>query len=131
MTTLRFDIHVEQDPDRVWAVLTDVHTIPQWFPAVREAHFDGVHRHLRTPEGMLKALVVTEDDELRRFQYRFVEGLPEPIDFHLGTIDVLPDGDGSRVIYSQEILPESLAPLVERAVGAGIVGIARYFATHP
>ncbi|MER5791473.1 SRPBCC family protein [Streptomyces sp. NPDC059627] len=131
MTTLRFDTRVEQDPDRVWAVLTDVNTIPQWFPAVREAYFDGVHRHLSTPQGTLKALVVTKNDELRRFQYRFVEGLPEPIEFHLGTIDVLPDGDGSRVVYSQEILPESLAPIVERAVGEGIAGIARYFATHP
>ncbi|KUO15181.1 SRPBCC family protein [Streptomyces dysideae] len=131
MTTLRFDTQVKQDPDRVWAVLTDVSTIPEWFPAVQEAHFDGVHRHLRTPDGAVKALVVTKNDELRRFQYRFVEGLPLPIDFHLGTIDVLPDGDGSRVVYSQEILPEGLAPIVERAVSEGIAGIARYFATQP
>jgi hypothetical protein len=40
----------------------------------------------------------------------------------LGTIDVLPDGDGSRVVYSQERLPESLAPIVERAVSEGIAG---------
>ncbi|MER7922366.1 SRPBCC family protein [Streptomyces sp. NPDC096057] len=131
MATLRFDTRVTQDPDRVWAVLTDVSMIPAWFPAVQEAHFDGVHRHLITPEGKLKAIVVTKNDELRRFQYRFVEGFPRPIEFHLGTIDVLPDGDGSRVVYSQEILPESLAPIVERAVGDGIEGIARYFATHP
>ncbi|MGW0651625.1 SRPBCC family protein [Streptomyces umbrinus] len=131
MTSLRFDTRVEQDPDRVWAVLTDVSKIPEWFPAVKEACFDGVHRHLRTPDGQLKAVVVTENDELRRFQYRFVEGLPLPIDFHLGTIDVLPDGEGSRVVYSQEILPEGLAPIVERAVSEGIAGIARYFATHP
>lgn len=131
MTTLRFDTQVKQAPEHVWAVLTDVNTIPEWFPAVQEARFDGVHRVLRTAEGTLKALVVTKNDELRRFQYRFVEGLPLPIDFHLGTIDVLPDGDGAHVVYSQEILPEGLAPIVERAVSEGIVGIARYFATHP
>ncbi|MCI3270689.1 MULTISPECIES: SRPBCC family protein [Streptomyces] len=131
MATLRFDTRVEQDPDRVWTVLTDVRTIPDWFPAVLEARFDGEYRHLRTPEGTLKALVVTKNDELRRFQYRFVEGLPSPIEYHLGTIDVLPDGDGSRVVYSQEILPQNLAPIVERAVGEGIAGIARYFAARP
>ncbi len=36
-TTFRCDTRVEPDPDRVWAVLTDVCLIPQWFPAVREA----------------------------------------------------------------------------------------------
>ena len=86
-----------------------------------------MHRHLTTPEGMLKSLVVTKDDALRRFQYRFVEGMPLPVDFHLGAVDVLPDADGTRVIYSQEILPEALAPIVERAVSEGIAGIARYF----
>ncbi|MDN0198957.1 SRPBCC family protein [Streptomyces sp. S.PNR 29] len=131
MATFRFDTRVDQDPDRVWAVLTDVSMIPRWFPAVKEAHFDGTHRHLTTAQGTVKSLVVTKDDELRRFQYRFVEGMPQPIDFHLGTIDVLPDGDGSRVVYSQEILPEALAPIVEGAVSEGIEGIARYFAMHP
>ena len=75
--------------------------------------------------------MVTQNDELRRFQCRFVEGTPQPIDFHLGTIDVLPDGDGSRAVYGQEILPEALAPIVEGAVSEGIAGIARYFAAHP
>ncbi|WP_460073037.1 SRPBCC family protein [Streptomyces sp. YKOK-I1] len=130
MATFRFDTRMTQDPDQVWAVLTDVTRIPEWFPAVQEAHFDGEYRHLRTSEGQLKSRIVTKDDALRRFQYRFVEGLPLPVEFHLGTLDVLPDGDGSRVIYSQEILPEGLAPIVERAVGAGIEGIAAYFAAH-
>ncbi|MFD5595437.1 SRPBCC family protein [Streptomyces griseorubiginosus] len=130
MATFRFDTRVTQDPDRDWAVLTYVSRIPEWFPAVREARFDGTHRHLTTSDGTLKSLVVTKDDALRRFQYRFVEGMPQPIDFHLGAIDVLPDASGSRVIHSQEILPEALAPIVERAAGEGIAGIARYFAAH-
>ncbi|MFF7987820.1 hypothetical protein ACFZDK_53845 [Streptomyces sp. NPDC007901] len=57
--------------------------------------------------------------------------MPLPIAFHLGTIDVLPAGDGSHVIYSQEILPEGLAPIVEKAVSEGIAGIARYFTERP
>lgn len=32
--------------------------------------------------------IVTVDDELRRFQYRITEG-PMPLEFHLGTVDVL------------------------------------------
>lgn len=67
---------------------------------VEEAYFDGGHRHLSGPGGKHKSFVVTQDDTLRRFRYRVVEGLPEPAEFHLGTIDAFADGDGSRVIYS-------------------------------
>ncbi|MEU9573418.1 hypothetical protein AB0D62_26805 [Streptomyces massasporeus] len=100
---------------------------------------DGTHRHLTAAQGTLKSLVMTTDDALRRFQYRFVEDMPQSIDFHLGTIDVLSNADGSRVVYRQELLPETLArsrpavrrAIVERAVSEGIAGIARYFAAHP
>jgi hypothetical protein len=111
-------------------VLTEVSTIPRWFPGIEEATFDGTHRILGTTNGTMRSLVVTKDDTLRRFQYRFVEGMPEPIEYHLGTLDVLPDGAGSRVVYSQEILPDTLGPIVEGAVEAGIQGIARFFAEH-
>ncbi|MER5452740.1 SRPBCC family protein [Streptomyces sp. NPDC002766] len=131
MATLRFDTQVKQDPDHVWAVLCDVSKIPEWLPVVQEAYFDGVHRQLTGPGGQLKSLVVTKDDKLRRFQYRVVEGLPQPADFHLGTIDVLADGDGARVIYSREILPDSLSPVFEQVVSTAIAGIDKYFATHP
>src|SRR5262245_17290726 len=120
MATYRFDTRVRQAPDEVWALLTEVSTIPQWFPGVEEASFDGTHRILQTERGTMRSLVVTNDEQLRRFQYRFVEGLPAPIEYHLGTVDVLPDGQGSRIVYSQEILPDTLGPIVEAAVGAGI-----------
>jgi hypothetical protein len=67
---MRFDARIEQDPDRVWAVLTDVNTIPDWSPAVQEAHFDGAHRHLRTAEGTLNALVITKNDEPQQSRHR-------------------------------------------------------------
>jgi hypothetical protein len=39
---------------------------------------------------------VTSDDELRRFPYRFTGG-DIPVEFHRGTVDVIPNGDGSLV----------------------------------
>lgn len=129
MATFRFHTRVPRPPDEVWAVLTDVDTIPDWFPGVLSASFDGTYRTLRIANGAtLQARVVTSDAVLRRFQYRFVSGMPEPIEYHLGTLDVIPDGEGSLVLYSQEILPDSLAPHVGPAVEGGIAGIAAYFA---
>lgn len=57
---------------------------------------------------------MTVDDELRRFQYRITEG-PMPPEFHLGTVDVLPDGDGSLVIHSTEVVPDDAKPVFDDA----------------
>ena len=128
MTTFRFHTRVPAAPDAVWAVLTDVDLIPDWFPGIEKATFDGTHRVLAlTDGGALTAQVVTMDADLRRFQYRFVDGMPMPIDFHLGTLDVIEDGTGSLVVYSQEIQPDELGGIVGPAVGGGIEGIRRYF----
>lgn len=128
MTTFRFHTRVPAAPDAVWAVLTDVDLIPDWFPGIEKATFDGTHRHLKLADGgTLTAQVVTMDAGLRRFQYRFVDGMPRPIDFHLGTLDVIEDGAGSLVVYSQEIQPDELGAIVGPAVGGGIEGIHRYF----
>lgn len=128
MASFRFHTRVPTPPDEVWKVLCDVDTIPDWFPAVRKATFDGTHRILELMDGgRIKARVVTSDDELRRFQYSFVEGLPPPIGFHLGTLDVIEDGTGSLVVYSQQAEPDSLGDIIGPAVAGGIEGIRSYF----
>lgn len=128
MATFRVHTRVPTPPDEVWAVLRDVDTIPQWFPGVDKATFDGTHRSLELSDGgRITARVVTSDDELRRFQYSFVEGLPPPITFHLGTLDVIEDGTGSLVVYSQQVEPDALGEIVGPAVAGGIEGIRAYF----
>lgn len=128
MATFRFHTRVPATPDEVWAVLTDVDRIPEWFPGVAAARWDGEHRILSLRHGgTLRARVVTQDDDLRRFQYRFVDGMPEPITYHLGTLDVIEDGAGSLVVYGQQIEPDTLASDVGPAVGGAIEGIRKRF----
>jgi hypothetical protein len=112
----------------VWSVLSDVATIPDWFPGVESALEDDGFRQLNLANGTtLRARVVTSDDQLRRFQYAFIEGMPVPITFHLGTLDVIADGAGSLVVYSQEVKPDELGKIVGPAVAGGIDGIRAYF----
>lgn len=128
MATFRFHARVPATPDEVWKTLTDVDRIPEWFPGVVSARFDGEHRVLRLADGAtLRATVVTDDPVLRRFQYRFVDGFPHPIEFHLGTIDVIDEGPGALVVYSQQVEPVELGAIVGPAVAGGIGGISRLF----
>lgn len=119
------------DPDTAFRRLSVVETIPQWFPGIESAVFDGEFRVLRLSDGgTLRARVVTSDPELRRFQYQFVSGMPVPIEFHLGTLDVIDDGEGALVVYSQQVLPDSLGAIVGPAVAGGIQGIHRFLSSR-
>lgn len=62
--------------------------------------------------------------ELRRFQYRIIEGIPA--EFHLGTVDVLEDDGGSLVVYSTEIEPDDLGGAMDQILGQGIEGLKQY-----
>ena len=128
MASFRFHTRVPVAPGAVWSVLSDVDTIPDWFPGIQHAVQVGQFRELTLKDGgTLRARVGTSDDQLRRFQYSFVEGMPLPIEFHLGTLDVIEDGTGSLVIYSQQVEPDELGAIVGPAVAGGIEGIRAYF----
>lgn len=67
----------------------------------------------------------TLDPQLRRFQYRIVGG-EVPVDDHLGTIDVIAIPNGCVVVYSTEVHPDDIAPVIDPAVADA----ARTLATH-
>lgn len=123
MATIRHHAHIDKSPDEVWSSVSDAGNISSWFPAIEESSLDGSTRSCTMAGGgELIEEIVTSDDELRRFQYRITDGAMKP-DFHLGTIDVLEDGDGSLVIYSTEITPDELYPVMDKSIGSGLRGL--------
>ena len=122
MATIRHHIHVNRSPSDVWKVISDAGAISAWFPGIETSTADGGVRRCSVAGGTeLVEQIVTVDDELRRFQYSITEGMP--VEFHLGTIDVLPDGDGSLVIYSTDVLPDEAKELMDDALAGGLAGL--------
>ncbi len=68
--------------------------------------------------------IVTCDAQMRRFQYRIVGG-DLPVEQHLGTIDVIPVGDGSLVVYGTDVTPDSLADVIAPALADAVAGLLR------
>ncbi|WP_063057410.1 SRPBCC family protein [Nocardia sienata] len=124
MTTLRSQVLIDRSPDAVWQVIRDVPGISRWFPAITSSEGDQRHRTVILRGGSrLEETVVTMNDELRRLQYRVVEG-DLPINAHLGTVDVLDLGDGrALVVYSTEIEPAELADAFDSACAEGLQGL--------
>jgi hypothetical protein len=127
VATLRSDITIDRPADEVWVVVSDAGRTSQWFPTVVASSSSGHERSCELQGGVpLEEEIVTNDPDLRRFQYRIVGG-GVPADFHLGTIDVLAlDEASSLVLYSTEIEPDRLAGTMGPAVEGGIQGLKDY-----
>ncbi len=123
MATIRHTARIDATPDEVWQVVSDAGAISTWFPLIEESSAsDGVRHCTMKGGGKLEEEVVTSDDELRRFQYRITGG-DMPVDFHLGTVDVL-DVDGrALVVYSTDVTPDEVARQMDRALADGLQGL--------
>ncbi|MPZ65995.1 MAG: SRPBCC family protein [Pseudonocardiaceae bacterium] len=130
MATLRTDITIERPVDEVWAVISDAGSISTWFPIVKTSSASGEDRHCELEGGIpLDEKIVTNDPQLRRFQYRIVGGRV-PVDSHLGTVDVFDRGDGSSlVVYSTEVTPDEIADTLGPAIEDGVRGLKKYLET--
>lgn len=123
MATIRHHTRINRSPDDVWRTVSDAGAISTWFPLIEESTAEGDTRRCTLQGGgSLDEQIVTSDDELRRFQYRIVDG-DIPVEYHLGTIDVIEDGGGSLVIYSTEVTPDEAAEQMDGVLAEGLQGL--------
>jgi len=111
MATIRHHTRIAAPADEVWAVVSDPAGITEWFPGIDGCTFDGEVRHVSTMGMEIGERVITDDGDLRRFQYSMVSGPMVP-EHHLCTVDVLEDGTGSLVIYSCDVSPDEIGELM-------------------
>lgn len=119
MATLRYDVRIDRPADDVWAIVTDSSRLNEWFDGISSVDLGEDSRTLHLEIGIdIVEQIVTNDDVARRFQYSITEGLPDA--HHLGTVDVLEDGDAAcRVVYSTEIVADFVpivGPTTEKAL---------------
>lgn len=121
MATIRHHIQIDRSPDEVWRLIGDSTAWPTWFPGLDKmvVDDDGRGRTITLGGFDIPEEIVTNDDSLRRFQYRIREG-GIPVQYHLGTIDVLPVDDRSLVVYSTEIEPDEMGAMIGDGTKAGL-----------
>ncbi|WP_411284541.1 SRPBCC family protein [Lapillicoccus sp.] len=91
-------ITINRPADEVWAVVSDAGSISTWFPMVETSSASGEDRHCILKGGVpLEEKIVTNDADLRLFQYRIVGG-GVSAQSHLGTVDVLEQGSSCRIV---------------------------------
>jgi hypothetical protein len=125
MATMRQEVWIDRNPTDVWEVVGDPAAVTSWFPGMLRVEMDGTKRTLHLGSGLhLDETVVTVRHDLRRFQYR-LEG-PLPVEHHLASIDVIADEDDDGrcvVVYSTDVEPHALAPVLDGAVGDALASL--------
>ena len=126
MGTVRRHTFVDCNADKVWSFVGAPERLHEWFP-ITECRVEGNKRWITLAAGIVfEEDVITLDQDLRRFQYKIVNN--SLIKFHLGTVDVIPDGDNRcLVMYSTDMDPEVLALPIAGAASHGLEKIKQMF----
>ncbi|MFE4970944.1 SRPBCC family protein [Kitasatospora sp. NPDC056651] len=117
------DITIEADADQVWDAVRDVGAVHRRLTPrhVLDTRIEGDTRHLTMPGGaVIRELIVSVDDDLRRLAYSAVEGFTIPLTHHHASFQVLPEGPGRcRLRWTTDILPHAMAEQVRLRVTRG------------
>jgi Polyketide cyclase / dehydrase and lipid transport len=126
MATLRETIHIDASPDKIWAEVRDPLSVLNFFDALETAEMVGSARKIKMGDIFITEEIVTVDDDLRRFQYSITE-MPIPVEFHLSTIDVLEDGDGTLIVYGVDVRPDMLKDILAPTISGATAAMKAYF----
>ena len=112
MATLRRQIALETCATTVWSALRDfaaVHTrVAPGF--LTKLEMDNGDRIVTFFNGLVaRERLVTCDDEDCRLVYAVVEGRAS---HYNAAVQVFPEGDGSRLVWTIDLLPNDLAPAI-------------------
>jgi carbon monoxide dehydrogenase subunit G len=133
MTSVRRDIQLAADPATVWDAVADV-------GAVHRRLCPGVLIDSRAAEGgrvvtfaggaEVRERVVDLDPVARRFVYTVVAGTLA-FEHHQASMQVEPDGAGSRLVWVSDLLPDELAPVVAGLMDRGVEAMRSVFTATP
>ena len=126
MATIHKEISIEASPAIAWDALRDVgalHTrlVPGFAVAVELRPGERIVTFANG--SVAREVIVSIDEEARRLVWTIVGGR---LTHHNGAAQVIPDGPtGCRFVWTSDLLPDELAPLIEASMGQAMPIIKR------
>jgi carbon monoxide dehydrogenase subunit G len=127
MATITREITVSSDPDTVWRAIRDVEETHRLFPGVLVSTTiePGVRVVTFADGRVVREPILSIDDERRRLAWTVSGG---PLAHHNASMQVVADGDRTRIVWTTDVLPDAAAPVIEQIVERGSVALARSLA---
>ena len=110
MATIRVERSIEAPPEQVWDALRDWGAIHERLVPgfVVDTRLDGDDRIVTFFNGAVaREILVDLDEDERRLVWSVVDG---PYTHHNGAAQVFAEGDGTRFVWTTDLLPNETAP---------------------
>lgn len=128
MATIIREFAIDRPPTEVWKELAEVGKVNRVIDSLGEVTLDGDTRTCALGDaGHLEELIVAVDDERMRLAYAITTS-PFNLTHHHASMQVLPDGAGSRVVWTTDLKPDEMAGAVSAPIDAAVASIESYFA---
>jgi carbon monoxide dehydrogenase subunit G len=111
MASGKAETTIDRSPDEVWKLLREFGTLDQWMPGVESCTLDGDVRTIGMMGIEIKEELRDLDDAARSISYSVIESPMGNLESHLATITVEPEGSGSHLTWSVDVLPDELLGL--------------------
>jgi carbon monoxide dehydrogenase subunit G len=125
MATIHKEIEIHASPQQVWEALSDVGALHTRLAAgfVVETEMDVNARVVTFANGMVaREEIVAVDDPARRVVWAIIG---QQFHHYNGAAQVFDHGDGTRFVWTTDLLPDELAPGVDAMMAAGIAAIKK------
>jgi Polyketide cyclase / dehydrase and lipid transport len=125
MTSIHKEISLSSRPDEVWDVVRDVGAVHTRFAPgfVVDVAMEEGARMVTFANGLVAREVIVDLDEARRRLAYSVRS--ERLSHHNASFQVLADGDGSRLIWIADVLPDAAAVTIGAMMDDGMVAAKR------
>jgi uncharacterized protein YndB with AHSA1/START domain len=119
--SIRKEIQIDAPPEKVWDALRDFGALHERLVPgfVTDCRMDGEDRIVTFASGaVMREVLVDLDDEERRLVWTIVDG---PYQHHQGAAQVLTEGDGSRFVWTADLLGEDeVVKVTEQSMETGV-----------
>jgi Polyketide cyclase / dehydrase and lipid transport len=119
--TIRIETPIAASVTDVWAAVRDVGAVSTRLAPgfVVDTRLEDGIRTVRFANGaVVRERIISIDDASHRLGYSAIDGLPA---FHFASIEVVPDKDGCRLIWTADVLPDSVAARIRALMEEGLV----------
>jgi uncharacterized protein YndB with AHSA1/START domain len=125
MATINKEVEINASPETVWEALSDVGALHTRLAAgfVADTRMDGTARIVTFANGTVaREEIIEVDDAVRRVAWAIVG---QQFHHFNGAAQLFDHGDGTRFVWTTDLLPDELAPHVDEMMTAGIAAIKR------